>query len=213
MWPTDENREAWDEIHRRRAEAAARRPGIPQVVREHLPELGGKHVLHLMCGTGESTAELAALGGLVTAIDASEEALAAAREKAPEAVFLRSDVHDLPLELKRGRFDLVYVDPGTLPRLRDLRAWAAEAAAALRSGGELVIHDRHPVAECVDPVDLRWRLSYFEDEGFWRLGEIVTAVAEAGLVVRRLEETPWLEEGRRHDPRVPGDFLLIATKP
>lgn len=214
MWPTDdESRRAWDEIHRQRAEDAAGRRGIPEPVRERLPDLTGKHVLHLLCGTGESTAELVALGALVTAVEVSEDALAAAREKAPDAAFFHVDVHDLPLELKRRRFELVYVDEGALARVADLGAWAAEAAAVLRPGGELVLHDRHPIAACVDPVDLRWKASYFENGGFWRLGEIVSAVAGAGLVVGRLEELPAVEQERRHDPRVPADFFLIATKP
>ncbi len=213
MWPTDEEgRRAWDELHRRRAEDESDRRRIPDAIRERLPALAGKHVLHLLCATGESTADLIALGALVTAVDVSEEALAAARERAPDAAFLLADVHDLPLELKRGRFDVVYADEGALTRVASLEAWAREAVAALRANGELVIHDRHPVADCVDPVDLRWKVSYFEDGGFHRLGEIVSAVAGAGLALSLLEEFPSLSAERTHDARIPGDFLLIARK-
>ena len=38
--------------------------GLPPVVRAALGELSGRHVLHLQCATGESTAELAALAAL-----------------------------------------------------------------------------------------------------------------------------------------------------
>jgi len=91
--PTDYNRRAWDEIHRRRADAMAGQLGIPETVRERLPEIKGKHVLHLQCATGESTAELAELGALVTGVDISAEATAVARERVPNGVFFEADVH------------------------------------------------------------------------------------------------------------------------
>ena len=59
---------------RRRARNPAARPGAAAGAST------GKHVLHLQCATGESTAELAALGAFVTAVDASDEALAVARD-------------------------------------------------------------------------------------------------------------------------------------
>src|SRR5690349_21553788 len=103
MEPTEHNRRAWDEIHRRRADVMAGQLGIPPVVRERLPDVSGKHVLHLQCATGESTAELAELGALVTGVDISAEALAVAQERVPTGAFLQSDVHELPLQLTRGR--------------------------------------------------------------------------------------------------------------
>ena len=235
MEPTEHNRRAWDEVHRRRAQVMAGQLGIPTLVRERLPQLAGKHVLHLQCATGESTAELAELGALVTGVDISSEALALAHEHAPSAAFVQGDVHALPVELRRGRFDLVYTGGGVLAWLQDLGAWAAGIAAALRPGGELFLYDEHPVLACLD-VSLRWREDYFEEdvlvnvgwehfdltgppaeeekhERFWRLGQIVTAVIDAGLVLRSLEEFPSLIEWRRQDPRVPGDFTLRAEKP
>ena len=126
MEPTEHNRKAWDEIHRRRTEAMAGQLGIPDGIRELLPEVNGKHVLHLQCATGESTAELAKLGALVTALDISSEALEIARERAPDAAYVHADVQELPLELRRGRFDLVYTGGGVFSWLHDLDAWAQE---------------------------------------------------------------------------------------
>ncbi|TML10163.1 MAG: class I SAM-dependent methyltransferase, partial [Actinobacteria bacterium] len=82
--------------------------GIPETIRERLPDVNGKHVLHLQCATGESSAQLAELGALVTGVDISAEATAVARERVPNALFLEGDVHQLPLQLERGRFDFVY---------------------------------------------------------------------------------------------------------
>lgn len=236
MEPTEHNRRAWDEIHRRRADAMSGQLGIPDAVRERLPDVARKHVLHLQCATGESTAELAELGALVTGVDISSEAVAIAQERAPTAAFVVADVQQLPLQLTRSRFDVVYTGGGIFHWLHDLDAWAANVAAALRPGGTLLAYDDHPVSACVDAAS-HWREDYFDEnvfvdvgwkhfelsgapageekhERFWRLGQIVTAVAAAGLVVRSLEEfssiykTYW----RKKDPRVPGQFVLLAVK-
>ena len=235
MEPTDRNRRAWDEVHRRRAEAMAGILGIPDLVRERLPALAGKHVLHLQCATGESTAQLVELGALVTGVDISAEAIAVARELEPAAAFVQADVHELPLELRRGRFDLVYTGGGVLVWLQDLDAWAAGVASALRTAGELLLYDAHPVLQCLD-ASLRWREDYFFDcvfvntgwdhfrlsgepareekhERFWRLGQVVTAVAGAGLRVESLEEFASLRPRESGDRRVPGDFVLRAVRP
>jgi SAM-dependent methyltransferase len=235
MEPTERNRRAWDEIHRRRAHALEGQLGLPEIVRAALGHVSGKRVLHLQCATGESTAELAELGALVTGVDIAAEALAVARERSPEIAWVQADVHALPPELTRGRFDLVYTGGGVVVWLHDLEAWARGIAAALRPGGDLLLHEEHPVAMCVDQ-SLRWREDYFDEsvivnvgwehfdvhgdppteekhERFWRLGQIITAVAGAGLVVRQLEEYPGTSSWRRLPSKLPGSFVLLAGKP
>ena len=210
MWPTDQNREAWDARFGRSPEPLR---GLPDAVRRRLPEVDGKHVLHLSCGTGEATADLQALGALVSGIDPSAEALAAARERAPDAAFFQAELYELPLQLRRRRFAVVYAGEGALAQVPEPGLLASAAAAALRKNGRLIVCDHHPVADCVDPVDLRWRESYFE-EGRRRLGQIVTAFVGAGLTLLELDELPppAKELGGRHDPRIPTEVLLVATK-
>src|SRR5215210_7077410 len=203
MEPTDHNRRAWDEIHRQRNEALAGERGLPPQVRHALADLKGKRVLHLQCGTGESTAELAELGAVVTGVDSSGQALEAARERWPSILWVQADVQTLPAELRRGRFDLVYAGPGSLSGVADLAEKTHEFGAALRPTGDLLL--------CEDGL-MHWRESYFA-EGAQRLGQIVNAVTRAGLNVRALEEYPARSEGfRRHDARIPGTFLLYAQK-
>jgi ubiquinone/menaquinone biosynthesis C-methylase UbiE len=212
MEPTEHNRRAWDEIHRQRTEALAGERGLPSPVRHALADLKGKRVLHLQCGTGESTAELAGLGAVVTGVEASGQSLEAARERWPSILWVQADAEALPGELRRGRFDLVYAGLGSLAQIADLDVWTRGVAAALRSGGDLLLYEEHPVALCVDGL-MHWRESYF-DEGSRRLGQLVTAAARAGLSPRALEEYPSRSEGfRRHDARIPGTFLLYAQKP
>ena len=226
MEPTEENLRAWDELHRLRVAALADRPAIPPGIRELLPDLQGRHVVHLMCGTGEASAELAAIGALVTGVDVWDEALAVARERYPDLVFVHADPHDLPLQLRRRRTDLVYAGGGVLRYLHDLDAFLSGAVAALKTHGLLILWDTHPALECLDLTSLRWREDYFggallvgtrlgeeREVRLWRLGEVVNAVLAAGLVVRRLDELRTPGAVRRHDPRVPGEFALVAEKP
>ena len=224
MEPTAENRAAWDRLQRARVEQSTEQPGIPPAILELLPDLQGAHVLHEQCGTGEVSSELARLGAMVTGIDVSEDALAQARHAFPQILFLQADPHELPVNLRRRRFDLVYA-AGLLPHLHDLHPWAFEASAALRVGGRLLVVDLHPAGACVDATTLRWRDDYFAGDlvgghrsqpvgrlRLWRLSELVNAIAATGLVVRRLDEFPTLSQVRRQDPRVPGAFALIAQK-
>lgn len=207
MEPTEENVRAWAEAHPPR-EPPER--GLPAVVRERLPALDGRHVLHLRCGTGEATAELAALGAFVTGVDRSGPDLAAARANAPTAAFVQADLDVLPLELLRSRFHLVYAARGTLGALRNLDGFAHGVLGALRHGGFLLHHDDHPAVNRLDPL-LHWRGDYFDGQ-FWRLDQLVTAVGQAGFAIRRLEELPPNDPERRHDPRIPGELILVALR-
>ena len=207
MDPTGENRRAWEE-RRRRGGAAG--PVVPQEVRDRLPPLEGLRVLQIQCGDGAAAIELAAAGALVTGVDSSPDALAAARAAGPELLWVQADPQQLPGELLRARFDLVFSDPGSLAGVDDLDAWAAGVHAALRPLGWLVVHERHPVAAHLDAA-LHWRGDYADTRG---LGELVTAVARSGLTVKRLEEYPARRDSwQGQDPRVPGEFLLRAEKP
>src|SRR4051794_1637327 len=164
--------------------------------------------MHMPAATGEVTAELIALGALVTGIDPSEETLAVAREHVPAAAFFQADLHDIPLQLRRRRFSAVLAGEGTLSLVPDLAAWLATVAAALRKGGQLVLCDWHPVAECIEPVGLRWRESYFERR---QAAEIVTAVVRSDLRLEEVAELPptTKEQG---DPRIPYELLVVAKK-
>ena len=60
MEPTDSNLRAWEEAHKRIRRSSARGSRtLPKPVRERLPDIGGRHVLHLACGAGRETAACA----------------------------------------------------------------------------------------------------------------------------------------------------------
>jgi ubiquinone/menaquinone biosynthesis C-methylase UbiE len=200
MEPTERNRRAFDEVHRRR-HATGR--GLPAIVKATLGDLTGKRVLHLQSGTGKASSELAELGAVVTAVDESEQLLDEARGRWPKILWIHANAQALPAELRRARFDLVFSGEGTLAQVNDLDAWARGVADAVHDRGELLVYDDHPVALCVDAFQ-RWQYDYF-GEGFWRLGRVVTALAAARFHIAALEEYP----GER---RVPGTFLLYARR-
>ena len=188
------------------------------------------------------------------AIDAAR---ALAAELGLDARFVLSNVYDLPSNLE-GDFDLVYTSAGVLGWLPDIRAWARVVAHFVRPGGRFYISEIHPVAnafenEGVEPGELRLAYPYWEhaepmafavhgsyaDPGAdvrtpteygWDhgLGEIVTALIDAGLRIEALREYPFnlwrldfLERGADGRWRMPGEldgrlplsFSLRATKP
>ena len=137
--------------------------------------------------------------------------------------FVESDLYGAPEVLGRERFDLVYTGIGAICWLPDIRRWAAVVASVLRPGGRLFMREGHPVLwSLADPRPdglLALEYPYFEqraptvwDEGGtyvqtdqvfthnltheWNhgLGEIVTALFDAGLKLTALEEhdsVPW----------------------
>ena len=58
--------------------------------------------------------------------------VAAARERAPDAAFFRAELHELPLQLRRRRFAVVYAGDGALAQVPEPGLLASTAAAILR---------------------------------------------------------------------------------
>jgi SAM-dependent methyltransferase len=180
-----------------------------------------------------------------------------AAELGLDARFVASDVYELPEQLS-GQFDLVYTSRGVLGWLPDIRRWAQVAAHFVRPGGRFYITEIHPVAqvfenEGVAPGELRVVYPYWEhaaplvfpvsgsyadrsadvgeqQEHGWDhgLGEIVTSLVDAGLVIRTLREYDFVdwpvdflvrsEDGRYRLPpdtrgELPLFFSILATRP
>lgn len=211
-------------------------------------DMRGKTLLHLQCATGEDTLSWAVLGAQATGVDISDLQTDLAKQKAIEAgldvAFVAADVYALPGELQRGTFDWVYTGGGALVWLPDIARWAQVVAAALRPGGRLMVWETHPITGCLwaengqlivasdyfgrGKPDFAQGWSHFKGgegasenkaEFSWPLGDVVTAVARAGLRIESLEEFP-PDEGDRYRlsdqfdlaQRLPGSLLLIARK-
>ena len=134
-----------------------------------------------------------------------------------------------------GDFDIVYASWGWHIWLPDLDAWAGSVASLLRPGGFVYVADQHPASSTYGG-------SYFRDEPErddstgtyadldavtvhneayeWHhtMGDLVTAVASAGLRVELLHEHPiivWqnspeMVQGDDEMWRLPGDPLPLS---
>lgn len=173
------------------------------------------------------------------------------------ASFIVSNLYDLPNVLD-GQFDVVYTSRGVLGWLPDIAGWARVAAGFVKPGGFFYVTEIHPVAQAfenegvkvgelrlaypywshVEPLTFEVHGSYADEsaptEGLvehgWdhSLGEIVTALIDAGLRLDFLHEFDFVDwpidflvegaDGRwRLPPGTPGQlplfFSLKATKP
>ena len=139
-----------------------------------------------------------------------------AAETGMDARFIQSDLYELP-QVLRERFDIVYTSRGALCWLPDIWGWAHVVAHMLEPGGRFYIFESHPTAmlfdEELDVPDLRVRYPYFDDpdgiivpvvgsyadrsaivaqerthQWMHTLGDIVTALTDAGLAIDVLRE-------------------------
>jgi SAM-dependent methyltransferase len=199
----------------------------------------------------------ATVTGIDFSNEAIAAARALAADLGIQATFIASDLYRLP-DVLDEQFDIVYTSGGVLGWLPDVAAWGRVAAQFVRPGGFLYVTEIHPVAnafenEGVEPGELRLAYPYwshdeplrFEVKGSYAdrdaptqglvefgwdhsLGEIVTALAAAGLRIEFLHEfdfLPWPvdflvegEDGRWRLPagskgELPLFFSLKATKP
>jgi SAM-dependent methyltransferase len=151
-----------------------------------------------------------------------EEARRLAAEAGPPVEFVEAEVYDAVSVLGRERFDLVFTGVGALCWLPSVSRWAQIVAALLVPGGRLFLREGHPMLWTLDeehPGELAIKHPYFErseplvldapgtyvetDATFthnltheWThgLGEIVTALLEAGMELTMMEEhdsVPW----------------------
>jgi SAM-dependent methyltransferase len=163
------------------------------------------------------------------------------------ATWVEADVLDVPHELD-GTADLLYTGRGSIIWLHDLDRWAATLRRLLAPAGRLVIFDGHPAEWLFDAdADGSWMLTGYDYFGgaeasrgwapeyidrlsipdaeqhwkfarAWTLGEIVTALLDAGLRLERVTEHPvdWWAGHRDVRPeergRVPLSFSIVARR-
>ena len=140
------------------------------------------------------------------------------------------------IPLADGVADLVYTGKGALIWMRDLDAWAREAARLLRPGGHLFVYEGHPAVPLwawdedeprnpagpqlfagttsTTPSPARGAI-----EWQWTLGQVVTAVITGGAELLSPCRVPgpfWRPGGVRAaawDGRLPNTYSLLARRP
>jgi len=154
---------------------------------------------------------------------AAARALAAELGLTDRAHFIEADLYDAP-RVVPGSFDLVFVNWGAINWLPDLRRWAEIVAQFLNPCGGLYLAEGHPCAHVFDdekrmpdgmpgyyipyfvgqPLRFDDARDYADDsvrlenattyQWFHPLGEIVTSLLDAGLILKWLHEhdsVPW----------------------
>lgn len=181
--------------------------------------------------------------GIDIAEVAIDAARSKAAEAGIEARFQRADVYDLPADLTG--YDLITISAGGVCWLPDLGGFARIAAARLVPGGAVVLAEHHPLWEVLAvlgenrlavttdyfgrstpvigdlddakrPVGARGRTDVPEFRSFlWPVGDVVTALLDAGLRIGALVERPdsemWSGLGDAA-ARLPATYLIRAVK-
>jgi SAM-dependent methyltransferase len=221
---------------------------------EELGAVEGATLVHPQCHFGLDTLSWARRGARVTGVDFSAPAIEVAREVAGragiEAEFVQADVYDASGALDGRRFDVVYTGRGAINWLPDIERWAEVMASLLAPGGRFYMSEFHPVTEMFGEEELTVERSYFE-RGPWLwdepgtyadleaetrnnrtvewvhgIGDVVSALARAGLAVELLHEYeytltprwPFLERGPdgvyrmpEGRPALPLMYSILAT--
>ena len=179
-----------------------------------------KTVLHLQCHFGQDTLSLERLGAKCTGIDFSEESIKEAKILTEElrlnSRFICSDLYDIGNNLNEA-FDVVFTSYGVLFWLPDLSKWAEIIYSCLNKGGRFYIMEFHPFLETMDedfsffkypyfgnsenkPLEIVEKGTYAEQNAAidsitygWNhpIGEVITALCDAGLEPQFLHEFPY----------------------
>ncbi len=194
-----------------------REPGLAfegralETIREMMGTLDGKHVCVIGSGDNLAACALAGLGARVTSTDISEERLRLASDRADalglSIDFVRSDAASLD-SLSNSSFDLMCSTNGFFVWIADLYGVFSEVARILKPGGAYVFYDVHPFTrpwkEQVAPIEMTkpyWNTGPFhgsvEDsyEHHWTLADLLNPLAQAGLVLKKVIESPAGDSG------------------
>lgn len=166
-----------------------------------------------------------------------------AARAAADVGFIEGDVYDAVTTLGGECCDVVYTGIGAICWLPDIRRWAAVVAGLLRPGGRLFMREGHPMLDTLSdtrPDDLLVvHYPYFETAGTafteestyggagvlsapqgvsfnHGLGEVFTALTDAGLTVTALEEhreVPWnaLGDAMVESAEYDGEYVLAQN--
>ena len=229
----------------------ATRDSLGDIDKAEVGPVAGLSICHLQCHIGLDTLSLADKGASVTGLDFSAEALQIARELSARtgiaATFVQADVLEAADALDTS-YDLVFTTGGVLMWVPDLDRWADNCAKLLGPGGVFYLHDIHPLTMALEPCESGWRLAYsyfggghpivtsadgsyavsgvgltHQETHEWihPVGDVVTALVGAGLVIEFLHEHPNDDHnqassgvsrapGARQAPQLPASYSVRA---
>lgn len=251
---TNDNHLAWEKEH---VEAWHQRFGAPETyalkikkdpqhvlgsLNRVLTDVKDKDVLNIMGSNGNKAVALALLGANVTVVDLSESNKDYAMALAEAAdVSIRYVISDVLAYDETNQYDIAFAEMGILHYFTDLAPFFKTLYEALRTSGQCMIRDFHPVStklitsrgstakvrkHKVDGDYFDTQLTqkivsygkYLNDQEpetvhlrNWTLGEIITAAAQVGFRIETLIEEPNLSSDT-YDKGIPKTFILKMSK-
>ncbi|WP_242204805.1 class I SAM-dependent methyltransferase [Aestuariivivens insulae] len=183
---------------------------------EALGNVKGKTLLHLQCHFGQDTLSWSRMGAKCTGVDLSDEGIKLAKELNAElgldAQFVCCNVLETSKYI-RETFDVVFTSYGVIGWLPDLEPWGKLIAEKLNKGGVFFMAEFHPIVWMFDYLEDKpiMKYGYMQDaviyeeyagtyanqnakmiskEYGWNhgLGEVVSALTQAGLHIEYLKE-------------------------
>lgn len=181
-----------------------------------LGDVDGKSLLHLQCHFGQDTLSWSRMGAKCTGVDISDEGINLAKalnkELQLDANFVCCNVLETS-KFVEETFDIIFTSYGVIGWLPDLKPWGKQIAEKLKSGGTFFIAEFHPIVWMFDnEADTPYiKYGYMQDEVIYEeyegtyanqnskmiskeygwnhgLGEVVSALTEAGLHIEYLKE-------------------------
>ncbi len=158
-----------------------------------------------------------------------------------KAKFIEANVFDLPEIIADEKFDIVYTTQGVLTWLKDIDRWAEIVAMFLKPDGMFYVQELHPIFYTLEGFKdnlLDVRYPYFgtgdavewpEDESDyadgefkistgsadwpWSMGQIITALANAGLRIEFLHEFDYVfYKGMDNMERIPEGWVIPTLR-
>ncbi|WP_142785427.1 class I SAM-dependent methyltransferase [Changchengzhania lutea] len=183
---------------------------------EALGDVEGKSLLHLQCHFGQDTLSWSRMGAKCTGVDLSDAGIKLAEslnnELHLDAKFVCCNVLETS-EFVTDTFDIVFTSYGVIGWLPDLKPWGKMIAEKLNVGGTFFMAEFHPIVWMFDYTEGKSEMTYgylqkgviyeeyegtYADESSnmvskeygWNhgLGEVVSALTEAGLRIDYLKE-------------------------
>ena len=181
-----------------------------------LGDVKDKTLLHLQCHFGQDTLSWSRLGVKCTGVDLSDEGIKLAKilndELKLDAEFVCCNVLETS-QFVKDTFDIVFTSYGVIGWLPDLKPWGKMIAEKLNKGGTFYMVEFHPIVWMFDYLENKpvMKYGYMQDEVIYEeyegtyanqdskvvskeygwnhgLGEVISALTEAGLHIEYLKE-------------------------